>query len=359
MSHVAAAPRAVTGRIPWIDTGRGIAILLVTLFHTTNWLLGAGFHVEWWSTVDNTLASLRMPLFFTLSGIFAPKWLRASWGDLLRSKVLLFVWVFLIWETIGAIFFQLGLVMQDKCCGVRDTAIGLILSPVMPIYELWFIWSLAIFFVVARATRRIDSRIQIAVAAAIGFVALMGWPGINDGWEGSAKYYMFFIGGLYLREWIVRYGNTRNQVILAAALVVWAIISIVLGVFDLGHVPGAYFLNSIAGVLGGIALSRFLMPVRFLGRIGQQTLPIYLAHTPIILAIVFVIHETPLLGALTPFAMILPPVIAGIAVFLTLRLHAILAKTPLRYLYEPPAALARKRAPRLPETAVAPGRVIG
>jgi len=355
VSHAAPTPRAAAERIPWIDTGRGIAILLVTLYHSTNWLLGAGFHVEWWSTVDNTLASLRMPLFFTLSGLFATKWLRASWGDLLRSKVLLFVWVFLIWETIGALFFQLGLVMQDKCCGVRDTVVGLILAPVMPIYELWFIWALAIFFVVARATRSIDSRLQIGVAAAIAFVALMNWPGINDGWEGSAKYYLFFVGGIYLRQWIIRYGNTRNTALLAAALGVWAVISVVLGVFGLSHFPGAYFVNSIAGVLGGIALSRFLMPVRLLGRIGQQTLPIYLAHTPIILAMAFVIHETPLLGLLTPVAMILPPILAGLAVILALRLHAVLAATPARLLYEPPLVLARRPVRPRPDAPVAPG----
>ncbi|RPE78771.1 MULTISPECIES: acyltransferase family protein [unclassified Frondihabitans] len=360
VSFAAARPRAATDRVPWIDTGRGIAILLVTLYHSTSWLLGAGFHVQWWITIDETLASLRMPLFFTLSGLFAPKWLRASWSDLLRSKVLLFVWVFLIWETIGALFFQLGLVMQDKCCGVRDTVVGLVLSPIMPIYELWFIWALALFFILARATRRVDVRLQIGVAAIAAFVALMGWSGINDGWEGVFKYYLFFVSGIYLRAGILRFGSTPRRGLLVGALAVWAVISITVAAFGLTHLPGVYFVNSLAGVLGGIALSRFLTPVSFLARIGRQTLPIYLAHTPIILAIAFVIHQTPLLGPLLPLAPILPPVIAGLAVVIALFVYRRVEGTPARFLYEPPPALSRSRtvhrtpSPVSPDTAEGP-----
>lgn len=352
VSSAVASPRTAADRVPWIDTGRGIAILLVTLYHSTSWLLGAGFHVQWWINVDETLASLRMPLFFTLSGLFAPKWLQASWSDLLRSKVLLFVWVFLIWETIGALFFQLGLVMQDKCCGVRDTVVGLLLSPIMPIYELWFIWALALFFIVARATRRVDVRLQIGVAAAAAFVALMGWSGINDGWEGVLKYYLFFVSGIYLRSWILRFGSTPKRGHLVGAFAVWAVISITVAVFGLTHLPGVYFINSIAGVLGGIALSRFLTPVTFLARIGRQTLPIYLAHTPIILAIAFVIHQTPLLGPLLPLAPILPPVIAAVAVVVALSVYRRAEATPARYLYEPPPPLTRSRTARRAASAV-------
>lgn len=354
VSSADARPRAATDRVPWIDSGRGIAILLVTLYHSTSWLLGAGFHVQWWITVDETLASLRMPLFFTLSGLFAPKWLRASWSDLLRSKVLLFVWVFLIWETIGALFFQLGLVMQDKCCGVRDTVLGLLLSPIMPIYELWFIWALALFFIVARATRRVDVRLQIGVAAVAAFVALMGWSGINDGWEGVFKYYLFFVSGIYLRSWILRFGSTPKRGLLVGAFAIWAAISITVAFFGLAHLPGVYFVNSIAGVLGGIALSRFLTPVSFLARIGRQTLPIYLAHTPIILALAFVIHQTPLLGPLLPLAPILPPVLAAVAVVIALLVYRLASPTQARYLYEAPPMLFRKRTPRPASAPVGP-----
>ncbi|KQQ28275.1 acyltransferase family protein [Frondihabitans sp. Leaf304] len=354
VSSTATSPRAAKDRVPWIDTGRGIAILLVTLYHSTSWLLSAGFHVQWWITVDETLASLRMPLFFTLSGLFAPKWIRASWSDLLRSKVLLFVWVFLIWETIGALFFQLGLVTQGKCCGVRDTVVGLLLSPIMPIYELWFIWALALFFIIARATRGVDVRLQIGVAAAAAFIALMGWDGINDGWEGVFKYYLFFISGIYLRSWILWFGNTSRRGILVAAFGVWAAISVTVALFGLTHVPGVYFVNSIVGVLGGIALSRLLTPVSFLARIGRQTLPIYLAHTPVILVFVFVIHQTPLLGPLLPFAPIVPPLIATVAVAIALFVYRLAALTRARYLYEPPPVLLGSR-PRHPASAVRPG----
>jgi uncharacterized membrane protein YcfT len=106
-------------RLQWVDAGRGISILLVVLYHSTNWLIVAGVHVEGWVEVNRALATLRMPLFFAISGLFAGKWLVASWADLWTTKLRLFIWVFLLWEVIGTVFFIVGLRLQGHGLGVR------------------------------------------------------------------------------------------------------------------------------------------------------------------------------------------------------------------------------------------------
>jgi hypothetical protein len=109
---------ATRSRLAWVDTGRGVAISLVALYHAGNWLGGTDLDVGPWQDVSTVLSSLRMPLFFVLAGLFAPKWLEAGWRWLLRWKVLLFWWVFVVWETIGTFAFPLGLAAADKPIGV-------------------------------------------------------------------------------------------------------------------------------------------------------------------------------------------------------------------------------------------------
>ena len=55
-------------RIYWIDTAKGICILLVVINHAIMIT-----HIEYIFgniNIENSLSSFRMPLYFTLSGIF-------------------------------------------------------------------------------------------------------------------------------------------------------------------------------------------------------------------------------------------------------------------------------------------------
>lgn len=364
------SPLGVKSRIEWVDTGRGIAIVLVALFHSTNWIIGVGVNVEYWRTINEVLSSLRMPLFFTLSGLFAAKWLQAGWGQLWAVKVRLFLWVFLLWEVIGSAAFTLGMTMTGQRVGLRDILIGLVVSPVMPRFELWFIWALALLFLFAKAIRRIDYRIQLGVTGIVSMAALSGWEGPNVGWEGLAKYAFFFLSGLYLRRWIMGYGELRKPWLLGMALVAWAVISVGLSLLGLRDIFGLYFVNCLLGVVGGIALSRALLRLGALTMLGGRTLPVYLAHTPFVIIISFLISQLGLVSSANAIAPIAPVLVAGIAVTLALGLNRVARRAPLLYLFEPPAGLLvpgthrartgrRLRRHREPRTPHWPRRVPG
>ena len=335
-------------RIGWIDTGRGVAILLVALYHSVNWLISAGFDLAPWSEVNEVLSSLRMPLFFALAGLFAPKWLRVPWPQLWNSKLRLYVWVFLLWEVIGSVVFLVGTGMQGQGFGVRQSLLALIVSPVAPRFELWFIWALTLFFLVARLTRAVPAGWQLAVAGLLSVLALGGWTSANVGWTGSVRYYFFFLAGIYLRPVILRLGTVAVPLAVATVLL-WAGCSVGVALFDLRTVPGLYFVNCLLGVAAGVGVSRALAGIGRLAYLGRTTLPIYLAHTPIIILLSFVL-STPLLSpAVATVAGVIPPVLAAVAVALALALHRAAAPTPLRYLYHPPPALLRVGRPA-PET---------
>ena len=338
-----AAPRA---RIDWIDTGRGLAILLVALYHSASWLLAAGFDIAYWREINDALSSLRMPLFFALAGLFAPKWIEAPWSRLWNVKLRLYVWVFLIWEVIGSVVFLLGVTMQGEGFSVRQSLLALLISPVAPRFELWFIWALALFFVLAKLIRRLDYRIQLTLAGLVSVLALSGWETANVGWSGSAKYFVFFLAGVYLRPVILRLGSAPGRLLTLASILVWAALSVTVAVLHLRGVPGLYFVNCVLGVIAGIGISRALAGISRLGSIGRTTLPIYLAHTPIIILLSFVLSLAALDPWLSPVAGILPPLLAAAAVTLALVLHRLVTPTPARYLYEPvPGLLELGRRP--------------
>ena len=323
-------------RVGWVDTGRGIAILLVALFHSANWLIGAGFDIPYWREINDSLSSMRMPLFFVLSGLFAPKWLLKPWRDLWTVKVRLYLWVFLLWEVVGSIVFLINQTVTGVGFGVRHAILDLVASPVLPRFELWFIWALSIFFIVAKLCRRVNPRLQLVVAGAVSVVALSGLDTPNVGWSGSLKYYFFFLAGIYLRSWIIRIGTVDNRLLVGAAMFVWVAVTTTVALLGLRDVFGLYFLNCLVGVVGGIAFSRTLRGVRWLGMIGRITLPIYLAHTPIVILISSVLSLPILLSAFADIAPVLPLILAATAVLLALLLNRFASRSWLRYAYEPP-----------------------
>ena len=331
-------------RVRWIDTGRGVAIVFVALYHSARWLTKAGFDTTEWQAVNEMLSSLRMPLFFTLSGLFAGKWQHASWRSLLRSKLALFVWVFCVWEFIGSCAFVLGTAANGHRVSLWDTGIGLLVSPLLPRLELWFIWALTLFFVIAKLCRRINPWLQLGVAAAVSIVSLTVWINTTTGATGSAKYYFFFLAGIYLRTAIQKFGASRNTGLLVLVFVAWAAVSVTLSVLHLRGTFGLYFLNCLLGVLGGIALSRFLSSVSFLGWIGKRTLPIYLAHTPVIIVIAFALSRTSI-AAGGGQDVLATPIVAGCAVALALAAYVWSAGKPLAVLYDPPRQVLDRVVP--------------
>lgn len=333
--------KSATQRLDWVDAGRGIAILLVPLFHATSWLRSVGIEVGVWPMVNDILSSLRMPMFFALSGLFAAKWLTAPWSRLLREKVLLFAWVFLLWELVGTLTFMLGQVSSGVGVNFLGQIEALVISPVLPRFELWFIWALMLFFVGAKAIRRVPVRYQLVAAAIISATALTLWPTYTTGWTGAAKYVFFFLGGIYLKNYLVSFGSSTSRVPLAVAFTVWVPLSIGLVVFDLRAVPGLYFVNCLVGVLAGIALSRALVRVGSLRAIGQRTLPIYLAHTPIIILLCFILALPAFATIVQGVHAVLPPVIAVLAIAGSLALYNACRRRQRMWPYEPPGVLYR------------------
>jgi uncharacterized membrane protein YcfT len=329
-------------RVPAVDAGRGLAITLVVLLHAADWLQVAGLPIGDWPAVDTVAAALRMPLFFTISGVLGSKLLQARWPDLLAGRVTLLLWVYLAWQPIGSL---VGLVVHDIKGDSEDPLrmlLSLALTPVRPRLELWFVWALALMFLIARLTRRVPVAVQLLVTGVTSAICLRSVPPVtNPGWCGLLAYDVFFLIGMHGRDLVVgQFDRTSARPWRALALVAaWAAVAVPCALFDLERFVGPGLAVRALGLAAGIAVAALLARSRLLRHLGSRTLPIYLAHTPIIIVLVRVIQVhrgEEWVHRLGPF---LPLLVALAVVPLTLVLGTLLSATPARLLYEPPARL--------------------
>lgn len=347
MSASVAIPHS---RIGWVDAGRGLAILLVVLYHSARWGEVAGMDTSGWQVANDILATLRMPLFFMLAGLFAQKWQTARWASLWRAKLSLFIWVFLVWSVIDSFSIMLGFRMQDIEGNYFAQLAQVVWSPLAPRFELWFIWALSLFFVFAKLTRLIPAWVQLTLAAVISAVALSGLELGNVGWNGLLRYYFFFLLGIHGRAMILRFAEHHRLPTASIIIVVWAVLAIAGNLLGLMTLPGFYFVTAVLGVGAGIVFSVQLARFGRLRAIGARTLPIYLTHTSVILVVCYLLHFlVPVLPAAVLSA-VAPPVIAAIAAAISFAAARWVPTVPvLRYLYEQPAVVAGrpKKAPTI------------
>lgn len=325
-------------RVEWVDTGRGIAISLVVLFHTSNWLGDAGYADQWWIDVNAILATMRLPMFFIISGLFAGKWMSAPWRSLWTTKISLFVWVYGLWSVIATFTFMVGLNMQGADGNYFAQLRGLTTILWDPRFELWFIWALALFFTVVRLLNRVPAVVMLIVSGAISAIALSGLFPLTVGLQGALKYFFFFLLGLHLRRfffWWAEHLAWPLRLLFIAGSGAIAIAGAVMGLNRL--VPGYYFIACIAGGLAGILISEMLTRLAVLRRIGRRTLPVYLTHTSVIILVCWVLELLPPEVKIAPVALAVAPLLAVFAIYVSLQAQrAVASRLVWELLYEQP-----------------------
>lgn len=263
-------------RVDWIDAVKGLTIMLVVMKHTTYGTAAALDHLPYvFNILCEWTVPFRMPLFFLVAGLFAQKALRAPLRQFLDSKILHFVYFYLLWSLI-----QIGIKIVLPQEGIwHVTYKDLLMIPVEPFGLLWFIYALAIFFTIMRLTRDVRPAIMVFVALAFYFTKL------NTGWtmpDEFAHRFIYFVVGIYaaphvftLASWAmahVKQGITLGVTLLAAvALIVYS------GTIDLRTVE---LMTGFVGAAGTIMLVAILAakgyakPLTF---VGARSLYLFLA----------------------------------------------------------------------------------
>lgn len=348
--RVNVAERFDPNRIDWIDTAKAISILLVTLYHAA--LLGAAADLPVYKavTLNTFLAPIRMPLFFATAGVFAGSMIAKPWPVLLHRRVALYAWLFLIWS------------IFRWCCSafiVRNPAApteGSHLSEIgwailMPTTGLWFLWSLGLFFVVAKVLALFPRKLGIAVAVAASLCVMTAVANRQDrdipdlleniAHRNSILYFAFFYAAAVAPQMIRSLGRVRlrRSIVFCAGLFALATVAIRLAEIDV-VVAIARLGASIVGVAALLLFARLIdrvAPVaRLMHYIGRNTLPIYVAQIPFIaLCTAFLSRAGP--ERFGTAANLLMVVEVAVVVVAALTLRYVLVKGGAAWFYDLPA----------------------
>ena len=301
-------------RIDSVDVGRGMAMLMVVGSHAIEWSR-ADEMSEPVGTLHVIFASAMLPMFFFLSGALGSRAVASTWRKMLLSRVAPLLWVFILWQpVVFAYKFTAGQTLPEQ----DDTSLAAHLvraaaSLLRPSGELWFIWALAIFFVVVKLLHRIP---PIAIGVLAGAVSL-AWLSFSDvllgaslsrllgpGLNGLPTYFFFFVLGLFCSDITMKWMRRNSSEIsgrLVLVVVVWLGIVIPASIFQVFDEPILVFVIKVLGLVGGLATAVLLASVRPLRYIGQASMPIYLTHSPLIVGCISILYATGLVGVPWPW----------------------------------------------------------
>ncbi|HUQ36276.1 MAG TPA: acyltransferase family protein [Aestuariivirga sp.] len=268
---------ASQSRISWVDYAKGICIVLVVLMHSTLGVEKAGGSLSWLHDFITWAKPFRMPDFFLISGLFLASRINRPWREYLDSKVLHFAYFYILWMTIQFATKGYGLYQANGAEGLlKDYALGF----VEPFGTLWFIYMLAVFFVVVKLTRLVPP-IFVFLAGAILEMAPIatGWAVIDE----FASRFVYFFVGYWLARHVFKFAegiNFKSVPVIVSGLFIWAVVNTVMVRTGLAWVPGLGlalgFVGAAAVVTMGVLLSKTKLaaPVRYF---GENSIVIYLA----------------------------------------------------------------------------------
>lgn len=254
------SPSAASERVTWVDTAKGICIILVVLLHSTHGVETALNTTTWLHSFVEFAKPFRMPDFFLLSGLFMARALGRTRDGYIDAKVTHFVYFYVLWTLLQVGLKESALLLD---AGPRAFAVHLAYRLfVAPIGVMWFLYILVAFFLIGWAFRRhpawllalaiplhlFDDEISLALAPVLG---------AGDGllWEFCSRLVFFVIGWMGAPLLFQLVGKARRQTILIVGLLLlWVLVNGTLVALGLHQTN---WIGLLLGLLGACAVVLF------------------------------------------------------------------------------------------------------
>lgn len=297
--------RAPAARVAWADTAKAISILLL-VFWTA---VGDRLHL------NEMLILVRMPLFFFVSGLFAFRAVTGpSWTEFLRDKVGNLLYLYALW--VGLLFLATDVALH--LVNGRPLDPGRLLTIFWdPELNIWFLYALALAFLVARLARRLPVALVFAAAAALYLLSVASgeWRHLPF-LDRLARLFPFFWLGLVGLPLVARLVERLHPWWPAPAALFLALSWAVYG-SPLDGLGVLTFAITLVGIAALLLLARRLAARRWawpLAVVGASTLYIYVTHK---IALFYLDHALALLHVDFPGidALKVVPVVAAAVLF--------------------------------------------
>lgn len=263
-------------RVPWLDAARGFTIILVVMMHSTFGVTAILPGDNFMKAIVDFAQPFRIPAFFFLSGLLLPRSINKPWRLYLDSRVLHFVYFYMLWLTIQFAFKAPYFATEF---GWKETVALYFVSYVQPFGTLWFIYLLPIFFIITRALRNFSPYLILPFLAALEILPFITGSIIID--EFCSRFIYFYTGYVFASFIFEFVHRLKDQKLLVGVfLLLWLLANALCVVMGFSTLPFMSLYLGFLGTLSLIMLASFLSqslwssPFEFCGR---NSLVIYLA----------------------------------------------------------------------------------
>lgn len=166
-------------RISWMDAARGIGIVLVVLGHVERGLVSGGMVTSaFWASLDFTLYTFHMPLFFLLAGMNMPRGLSKGWKSYMTGRLLTVAYPYVLWSLLqGSVMVVMSAFTNGKANFSDMLTIGW-----KPMSQFWFLYVLLFAQITIMvldlgfARRLVERPVVLIAMAAAGLVGCTFFP---------------------------------------------------------------------------------------------------------------------------------------------------------------------------------------
>jgi uncharacterized membrane protein YcfT len=325
-------------RIDWVDYAKGICIILVVMMHSVLGVEKAAGEISWLNGFIDWARPFRMPDFFMISGLFLASRIGKPWREYLDSKVLHFAYFYVLWMNIQ---FVLKAPALYNDAGLAGTVNGYLMGYIEPYGTLWFIYMLALFFVVTKLLRNVNPLLVIAAASLLEIAPIhTGWMLIDE----FAARFVYFYCGYWLAPRIFAFAEeivSRSTAVVVSGLAIWAAFNGMIVSSGLSHAPGIGLLLGFIGagavVAAGVVLSKFRL-AEALRYCGENSVVIYLAFFLFMAAARSLLLKLNVISDIGLVSLL----VTAVGVIGPILLYWAVRKTPFAFLFRRPAAFRLK-----------------
>lgn len=155
-------------RIMWLDSLKGLAIVLVVMGHVADGYLSAGTFPEYtkvFQYIYSFLYSFHMPLFLAVSGyVFYTAYcarLREKQDRYVRQLINI-GYIYIIFSVLQCVMKTLAAAMVNNSIGLKD----FLLIPIKPVSPYWYLYFMLFYYVIFHTAEKYKVRVGICLAAA-------------------------------------------------------------------------------------------------------------------------------------------------------------------------------------------------